>query len=118
VVSSLFRVDDGSGVTWASCATQRMKASWAARTSPWAKPAGRSTHLTEAGDADALRDGLESGDFVTVPVTPNERIEALAAWLEAENPFPAGIGWEWAATRKNRPKARPSSARPSARRWG
>ncbi|WP_114964709.1 efflux RND transporter permease subunit [Alkalilacustris brevis] len=29
------------------------------------------------------------------PVNANERIEHLTRWLEAENPLPAGISWEW-----------------------
>ena len=29
-----------------------------------------------------------------IPVTPNERIEAITQWLEAENPIP-GVDWEW-----------------------
>jgi hypothetical protein len=95
VASSLFRVDDDSGVTTLGFLRDtRMKPSWAARTSPWATPAGRSTP-DRGRTRTTLRDGLEAGDL-TVPVTPNERIEALTAWIEAENPFPAGVGWEWA----------------------
>ncbi len=30
-----------------------------------------------------------------VQINANERIAALTDWLEAENPLPEGIGWEW-----------------------
>ncbi len=30
-----------------------------------------------------------------VPVTATERISVLTDWLEAENPLPAGVSWEW-----------------------
>jgi multidrug efflux pump len=29
------------------------------------------------------------------PINANERIETLTQWLQAENPLPAGIDWEW-----------------------
>ena len=29
------------------------------------------------------------------PINPTERIEYLTRWLEAEDPLPAGITWEW-----------------------
>jgi multidrug efflux pump len=96
VVSSLFRVDDGSGVTMGFLRDTADESVMGGADFTVGETGWQVYALTEAGDADALRDGLASGDFVTVPVTPNERIEALAAWIEAENPFPAGIGWEWA----------------------
>ncbi len=46
-------------------------------------------------DADAdLQARIESGALLRVPVTANERIEALTAWLET-SPLPAGVDWEW-----------------------
>ena len=36
-----------------------------------------------------------------MPVTANERIEALTEWLETETPFPAGIDWEWAGDQED-----------------
>jgi multidrug efflux pump len=53
-----------------------------------------------------------------VPVTPNERIEALTEWIEAENPFPAASPGNGPAIRRNRPKARPSSAQAFAAALG
>ncbi|NNL71913.1 MAG: efflux RND transporter permease subunit, partial [Silicimonas sp.] len=38
---------------------------------------------------------LENNSLTSVPVTANERIEALTEWLETENPLPAGMDWEW-----------------------
>ena len=38
--------------------------------------------------------GLDNGTFRLVPVTANERIEQLNAWL-ATSPFPQGIDHEW-----------------------
>ncbi|MGY6410189.1 MAG: efflux RND transporter permease subunit [Alkalilacustris sp.] len=29
------------------------------------------------------------------PINANERIDYLTRWLEAENPLPAGVDWEW-----------------------
>ncbi len=46
--------------------------------------------------AEALETGLTDGSLTTIPVTPNERIEQITAWLEAENPLPNGVEWEWA----------------------
>ncbi|MEO0486056.1 MAG: efflux RND transporter permease subunit [Pseudomonadota bacterium] len=56
-------------------------------------------------DADTPRPGLFPADgpealkaaaagLQLVPVTPNERIEQLSAWLDT-NPLPAGVEWEW-----------------------
>ena len=46
---------------------------------------------TTRADYDAAidRDALKP-----IPVTPNERIEAITNWIETENPFP-GVDWEW-----------------------
>ncbi|NND20628.1 MAG: efflux RND transporter permease subunit, partial [Silicimonas sp.] len=38
---------------------------------------------------------LENNSLTSVPVTANERIEALTEWLETEDPLPAGMDWEW-----------------------
>jgi multidrug efflux pump len=50
------------------------------------------------GDATAetVSAGLEDGALRTVPVTANERIQQITRWLEAENPLPADVNWEWA----------------------
>jgi multidrug efflux pump len=45
--------------------------------------------------AAALRAEIEAAGQRLVPITPSERIERLTAWLRAEAPLPAGIGWEW-----------------------
>jgi multidrug efflux pump len=48
----------------------------------------------------ALTDGLtktetnEDGSTHEVPITANERIELLTAWLDT-NPLPQGVEWEW-----------------------
>lgn len=58
---------------------------------PRAHPAG----------SDAARAATETRAAITdagqrlVPVTASERIAALTTWLEAEDPLPAGISWEW-----------------------
>ena len=54
----------------------------------------------EDGSAQAVaaaeaRDEIIDAGFHLVPVTASERIAMLTEWLEAENPLPAGIGWEW-----------------------
>ncbi|MCE0504860.1 efflux RND transporter permease subunit [Roseivivax sp. GX 12232] len=43
---------------------------------------------------EAVSDALQAGDLSLVPVTPNERIATLTAWLEA-NPLAPGLDWEW-----------------------
>jgi multidrug efflux pump len=53
------------------------------------------THPDFANDTPAFLDALESDDVSFVPVNPNERIELITKWIEAENPFPADIDWEW-----------------------
>jgi multidrug efflux pump len=50
---------------------------------------------------DTLRDGIASGAYTTVPVTPNERITEITNWLEASDPFPSGIAWEWAGDQED-----------------
>jgi multidrug efflux pump len=58
---------------------------------PRAHPAGSDAALA----ATAARDALTGQGLHLVPVTASERIAALTAWLDAENPLPAGIGYEW-----------------------
>ncbi|MCA2010084.1 efflux RND transporter permease subunit [Cereibacter sphaeroides] len=48
-----------------------------------------------AGAARDARAALADEGLHIVPVTPSERIAALTQWLEAEEPLPAGIGWQW-----------------------
>jgi multidrug efflux pump len=43
--------------------------------------------LTKDVDAD-------DGSVSTIPITPNERIETLTAWLDTK-PLPDGVEWEW-----------------------
>jgi multidrug efflux pump len=74
--------------------------------------------LTGDASVEEIRAGLESGRFSTVPVTPTERIEALTQWIQAETPSPRASPGNGPATRRNRPKARPSWGRPSVPRWG
>ena len=35
------------------------------------------------------------GEVQEIPVNANERIDALTEWLEAEEPLPPGVEWEW-----------------------
>ncbi len=50
----------------------------------------------EAGQsAESVAEGLEAGTLSLAPVNANERIAAVTAWIEAENPFPASVSWEW-----------------------
>ncbi|MFN4099397.1 MAG: efflux RND transporter permease subunit [Pararhodobacter sp.] len=58
---------------------------------PRAHPAGSAG----AAAARATRDQAAAAGQSLVPVNPSERIATLTRWLEAENPLPAGIGWEW-----------------------
>jgi multidrug efflux pump len=48
---------------------------------------------------DASRDEVEAmladGRLTPLPITPNERIEALTEWLQSEGALPAGTDWEW-----------------------
>lgn len=50
----------------------------------------------KAGVADGLTRSMTAADGTTteVPITANERIETLTAWLDT-NPLPAGVEWEW-----------------------
>ncbi|ATG46548.1 acriflavine resistance protein B [Celeribacter ethanolicus] len=41
----------------------------------------------------AVDSGMTRDDGVTI--TPTERIETLTQWLEADNPLPQGVTWEW-----------------------
>ncbi|MCU0910080.1 MAG: efflux RND transporter permease subunit [Rhodobacteraceae bacterium] len=45
-------------------------------------------------EAEARERAAAEGGSV-VPLTANERIEVLTAWLQDERPLPAGIDWEW-----------------------
>ncbi|MEM7723616.1 MAG: efflux RND transporter permease subunit [Pseudomonadota bacterium] len=51
--------------------------------------------------ADTLRNGITIGAYSTVAVNPTERIEAITEWIEAENPFPASVSWEWAGDQED-----------------
>ncbi|WP_341861368.1 efflux RND transporter permease subunit [Gymnodinialimonas sp. 57CJ19] len=43
-----------------------------------------------------IDEGLADASLTTTPVNANERIQEITAWLEAENPLPASVSWEWA----------------------
>lgn len=45
--------------------------------------------------AASVEAGLAEGALTLQPVTANERIAAITQWIETENPFPAGVTWEW-----------------------
>ncbi|MCL4675979.1 MAG: efflux RND transporter permease subunit, partial [Pararhodobacter sp.] len=62
-----------------------------AQVDPRAHPAGSDAALA----ATAARNALTDQGLHLVPVTASERIAALTAWLEADDPLPAGIGYEW-----------------------
>ncbi len=53
------------------------------------------------GDNDDAQYTVLDGEFTDaenlrlIPVNPNERIETLTKWLEAENPLPLGVEYEW-----------------------
>jgi multidrug efflux pump len=51
--------------------------------------------LYDDASAASVEAGLGSGDLTLRPVTANERIAAITQWIETENPFPAGVTWEW-----------------------
>jgi len=101
VVSSLFRVEDGTGATLGylrdtADETVVGEADFTIGDTSW-----QVYTLTGAADASDLRDALEAGGATTIPVTANERIEALTQWLETEAPFPDGIDWEWAGDQED-----------------
>ena len=45
--------------------------------------------------AAAIAEQIRGEELRVVPINPNERIERLTEWLEAEAPLPDGIGWQW-----------------------
>jgi multidrug efflux pump len=101
VVSALFRVQNDSSVTIgyvrdASDETVMGGADFEAAGTPWQVYA-----LEDGVGADTLRDGIASGAYTTIPVTPNERITEITNWLEASDPFPSGIAWEWAGDQED-----------------
>jgi multidrug efflux pump len=57
--------------------------------------------LYDGTTAAEVEGGLTEGDMSLVPVTPNERIEAITQWIETENPFPASIDWEWSGDQED-----------------
>jgi multidrug efflux pump len=62
-----------------------------AQVDPRAHPDGSA----EARAAQAERDAIRAAGERIVPINANERIETLTEWLQAENPLPEGVGWEW-----------------------
>ena len=49
----------------------------------------------EAAAAAAARAEIDEAGHQVVPITASERIELLTEWLQAENPLPPGVGWQW-----------------------
>ncbi len=101
VLPALFRVDDAEGNTLALLRdteepTVTGGADFTVGDTGW-----QIYRLYNGTQANAVEDGLVAGDLVTVPVTANERIEQITAWLEAENPLPNGIEWEWAGDQED-----------------
>lgn len=58
-------------------------------------PREHETGSDEYRAARATLAEIEANGWRQVPITATERIAALTDWLEAENPLPASIGWEW-----------------------
>ncbi|WP_071673308.1 efflux RND transporter permease subunit [Nioella nitratireducens] len=42
-----------------------------------------------------IQQHLGTGAWTAVPITANERIEALTEWLQTETPLPPSVSWEW-----------------------
>ncbi|MCX7645812.1 MAG: efflux RND transporter permease subunit [Rhodobacteraceae bacterium] len=57
--------------------------------------AGRPLAVVPAPEAAERLAAADAAGGRAVPVTANERIAAITAWLEAEAPLPAGVSWEW-----------------------
>jgi len=56
---------------------------------------GRPLAVVPAAEAAARLAEPDAAGGRMVPVTPNERIEMLTAWLKADQPLPPGVSWEW-----------------------
>ena len=52
--------------------------------------------LYDGATVASVEDGMRAGDLTSSPVNPNERIERITDWIEAESPFPADVTWQWA----------------------
>jgi multidrug efflux pump len=96
VTSSLVRVDDAEGNTLALLRDTADPTVTAEADLRVGDVAWQVYALYGDATATALETGLTSGDFLTVPVTANERIAVITDWIETENPFPASVDWEWA----------------------
>ena len=60
-------------------------------------PTGTRLELFDLPDGITLSDleaELAAGDLSQVPITPNERIQAITTWLDT-NPLPSGVEFEW-----------------------
>jgi multidrug efflux pump len=101
VASSLFRIDDEDGVTLGFLRDTADETVVGGPDFTVGDTAWQVYSLSGTADVDTLRDGLTAGELTVVPVTPNVQIEALTAWIEAENPFPASTGWEWAGDQED-----------------
>ncbi|MCC5987018.1 MAG: efflux RND transporter permease subunit [Pararhodobacter sp.] len=83
VASDLYDVRDGQGNSLRVIERAQVDA----RAHPDGSEAARA--------ATALREEIRAAGQRLVPITPSERIDRLSAWLQAENPLPAGVNWEW-----------------------
>jgi len=95
VVSGLSRVTDDAGATLGYLRDTSFDTTVTTAAFTLNDTAYRIFHLPEGQDGAALEQGLRAGDLTLVPVTANERIAAITAWIESENPFPASVEWEW-----------------------
>ncbi len=50
----------------------------------------------DGATVDSLLAGLADESLTTTPINANERIAQITNWLEAEDPLPASVSWEWA----------------------
>jgi multidrug efflux pump len=96
VVAGLFRIEDGDGARLgylfdAADSTSAAPVEFSAAGRDW-----QIFRLEEGMTPDRLRNGLELGAFVPVPVNANERIQAVSAWLADQSPLPESVRWEWA----------------------
>ena len=101
VASSLVRVDDSEGNTLGMLRdtadpTVTGEADFSVGETAW-----QVYTLYDDADVGTIEDGLSAGELVTVPVTPNERIEVITDWIERENPFPASVDWEWSGDQED-----------------
>jgi multidrug efflux pump len=101
VVSSLVRIDDEDGTTLGFLRDTADDTVVGGADFTIGETGWQVYDLNQGFSADDLREGLENGTLTTVPVTPNERIEAIAEWLTSETPLVPGVSWEWAGDQED-----------------